>query len=55
MSYKRLEPDVALFDTVESVVADFEDFPAAEAEVLGADIAGGCSTISSSVVGARGS
>ena len=38
MSYKRLEPDVALFDTVESVVADFEDFPAAEAEVPGADI-----------------
>jgi len=38
MSYKRLEPDVALFNTVESVVADFEDFPAMETEVLGADI-----------------
>ena len=39
MSYRRLEPDVALFDTAESVLgADFEDFPAAEAEVPGADI-----------------
>ena len=38
MSYKRLKPDVALFDTVESVVADFEDFPATEAEVPGVDI-----------------
>ena len=38
MSYKWLKPDVALFDTVESVVADFKDFPAAEAEVPGVDI-----------------
>ena len=38
MSYRQLEPDVALFDNVESVVADFEDFPAMEAEVPGADI-----------------
>ena len=29
---------MALFDTVESVVADFKDFPATEAEVPGADI-----------------
>ena len=38
MSYRRLEPDVTLFDTAESVLgAVLEDFPAAE--VPGADIA----------------
>ena len=40
MSYRRLKPDVTLFNTAESVLgAVLEDFPAAEAEVPGADIA----------------
>ena len=39
MSYRRLKPDITLFDTAESVVhAVFKDFPAIEAEVPGADI-----------------
>ena len=39
MLYRWLEPDVTLFDAAESVLgAVFEDFPATEAEVPGADI-----------------